>query len=143
MPAAVADHAAPVEGLTEAPFELPTEEQVSDAQASAQLSVLFHSYQELKSKTPRLPNEKVIVPMLHFRPGEVDALIDDAIGKYRTWLDRLNDVTLTINEIGETNPGASLAIIGKSGRVVQANGLRLFEAIMRTDAEILGGSVRN
>lgn len=114
-----------------------------DAKASAQLRDLFNSYMGLRRNRPKFPAEAVVLKHLAVDSHEsIKALLTKAVDDFHAWVERLQSVLFTMFDIGESNPGASISVIGgKSKRVVQVNGIRLYEALLRIDAEILSGSI--
>jgi hypothetical protein len=114
----------------------------SDAVASAQLKALFVSYGKIR-RGPKLPAE---VPVLrHLSEDNHDAIqymLDESVVAFHAWVEQMQNLLFTMQEIGLGNPGAAISIIGgKTKRTVQVNGTRLFEALLRTDGEILSGKL--
>lgn len=145
MPAEVTDQGAEstVAVLTEEPVSMPTEAQLQDAQASAQLASLFINYQKLKRARPKLPAEAKVMPAIILNPASIDEMIETAVSKFVVWVGECRSLLLTIGEVGENNPGANVHLVGKDGRAIQFNGVKLYEALLRTEAQILNGTLRS
>ena len=145
MPAEVTDQGAEatVAVLTEEPVSLPSEDQLQDAQASAQLASLFINYQKLRRARPKLPAESKVMPAIIHDPDSIDEMIETAVSKFVVWVGECRTMLFTIAEVGENNPGANVHLVGKDGRAIQFNGVKLYEALLRTEAQILNGTLRS
>lgn len=129
--------------LTEEPVTMPTEAQLQDAQASAQLATLFINYQKLRRARPKLPAESKVMPAIILNPESITVMIDNAVEKFVGWVEDCKVLLFTISEIGANNPGANVHLVGKDGRAIQFNGHKLYEALLRTEAQILNGTLRS
>ncbi len=147
MPDTTTDHgvdASTVSVLTEEPVALPTEQQIADAQASAMLGSLFIEYKKLKRSRPKFPGESAVmqlIPKGDAGMAEINTLVIAATDKFGAWVGDCVALLGTISDLGSENPGASVHIVGKDGRSIQMNGNKLYEALLRTEAQILGGSL--
>ena len=118
-----------------------TEEQLEDAQASAQLAVLFIEYKKLKRSRPKFPAESKVMPAIVHDPESIDGMIAESVQKFGQWVTDCTGLLLAIRDLGDVNPGANVHIVGRDGRQVQTNGTKLFEALLRTESQILGGNL--
>ena len=145
----ISDHGVDTNGgtvqvLTEEPITLPSEQQLEDAQASRMLGTLFVQYKALKRARPKFPNESQVMQLIPSGDAGMDAigvLIVAATDKFGVWVNSCVELLAAINGIGDNNPGASVHIVGKDGRTIQTNGNKLYEALLRTEAQILGGNL--
>lgn len=147
MPDTTTDHgvdASTVQVLTEEPITLPSEQQLADAKASAMLGGLFVAYKKLKRSRPKFPGESAVmqlIPRGDAGMDEINTLVIAATDKFGVWVNECVALLGTISQLGEDNPGAAVHIVGKDGRSIQMNGNKLYEALLRTEAQILGGSL--
>ena len=133
-----------VQVLTEEPITLPSEQQIVDAQASQMLGVLFVTYKKLKRARPKFPNEAAVMQLIPQGGAGMDAigvLVEASTAKFAEWINSCVELLGSISDIGDANPGAAVHIVGKDGRSIQTNGNKLYEALLRTEAQILGGTL--
>lgn len=133
--------------LSEEPVQMPTEEQIEDAQAAAQLATLFINYKKLKRSRPKFPAESKVMPIIGLNDDVADeqiaSLVSETVDAFFTWTQECRALLLSIRGVGESNPGANVHLVGRDGRAMQTNGTKLFEALLRTEAQILGGNLAN
>lgn len=143
MPGTVDQGAEPatVHVLTEEPFEVPSEPELEDAQASAMLAALFINYKQLKRARPKFPAESKVMPAIISNPESISEMINESVDKFNQWVSDCTTLLLSIQDVGDANPGANVHIVGRDGRSIQTNGTKLFEALLRTEAQLLGGNL--
>lgn len=129
--------------LTEEPVTLPTVDEIEDAQASSQLATLFINYQTLRRARPKMPAEAKVMPAIIHNPESIQVMVEQVVDKFYTWVNDCEALLLSIAGIGESNPGANVHLVGKDGRPIQFNGDKLYNALLRTESQILGGTLRS
>lgn len=145
MPAeTVTDTQVPEVSITKTEAVLPTQQELSDAQASAKLSLYFNRYHTLRKDKPKFPSETEVMraAIIHGEDA-ADSLISEATKKFTNWAGRMAALVRDFLDVGKTNPGAHIAVIGgKTGRPIQANGILFYNAVLRTDSDVLSGTLR-
>jgi len=139
----------------EEPKTDPTDQVVgtplSDKQASDQLKMLFVGYQTTRKergKTLAALAESKIFPRIAAHDDSsslgssvIAPIFKEAEAKYLEWSLKVHNTFAAIKALGESNPNACFQMIGKSKRPMSVNGKKLWSAMAREEAEILGGSL--
>ena len=130
-----------------APVQTETPVELTDVKASAQLKLLFSNYRQVKKNRPKSPSEAAAMVLIGLRDPEhtVDGILtpilEAFVVDFSKWGNDVDALLHGINAIGESNPNAAIMLNGKSGRVVQVNGNALFDALLRTEGEILSATL--